>query len=282
LIDITRTGEPDAEAVVTVIPLLPNMPATRTTTLVVDGRTVGSVTGDVDSRDHNVPVIGPEVIAAMASGHVLEVSMDAVTARLSLRGSAAAFRYIDEKQGRAGTSTALVARGSRSPSTIRTPPPVPQIRALPVTDIVAEPLTPDEQARARVAAACRDVDGRYASVSALSVVHSLVLVPCGGGPVSFRYVALVATGNAGARTFERAIFDTPPRPGIEPVLYNARWMEGLLSSDHFATKASTCGSSSSYAWDGARFRQVAFRSMWVCNRAAVTNISLWRATVVRE
>jgi len=283
---IDRSAEPHAIPTITVIPAL-KVSKPGPASIAIDGRFLIKLTEELaplELRDAS----NDQFMSALAAGLSMDLHIGGQIVRASLRGSAAALRYIDEKQGRAGTVTALVARGPRAAETVPQPPALPERKAAPVLrDGKLEPLTADEQRRIRAVTDCGD-DGRgdAAEIKPLSPVASLVLAPCGRGPYNALYAVLIATGTAGQRTFEPASFDVASAVrGAPSRLYNAVWNAdvGVLSDDYWGNSVSTCGSGGSYVWDGARFRQTSFNSMWECRRRiSAERIVLWRATVVRD
>jgi hypothetical protein len=150
----------------------------------------------------------------MARGTKLEVrSAGAVIARPSLAGAAAAMRYMDARQGRAGTMAALVATGPLGASAVRPAPAFPSIRrarvpagAAPVT------LWREELAALGKFTACADEmrDASPPELYRLSKSETLVLVPCGAGAYNFSAVPVIATGIPGRRSFRFAAFDYQP------------------------------------------------------------------------
>lgn len=91
---------------------------------VVDGRMVATA----QSQDGEAAVRGAQADAlaiALARGSVLEVRDGTrLLGKPSLAGAGAALRYMDARQGRAGTTTALVATGPLGANAVR-PVPVP-------------------------------------------------------------------------------------------------------------------------------------------------------------
>lgn len=286
-VSVERAADANAPPTVTFAPAR-GVTAIGDVTISVDGRRVTAITKEVEPSLREGRANADRLISALASGVALEIRVDdQIVARPSLLGATAALRYMDQRQGRAGTSTALVARGGRGANTMRRPPQLPTIRAMaPMPGLRAEPLASDERERARETAACDNGGPRDLGIHAISVDAGLVLVPCEGEPYNIPFRALIAAGAAGARTFTLASFDIPPPPGIDggrALLYNPVWNaeEGVLSNDYKLRSAGDCGSSASYAWDGARFRRISSSSMWEC-RGSSERITLWRGIVVRK
>lgn len=73
----------------------------------------------------------PGVIRRLGQGRTLNLSSgdpDSAPA-ISLQGAAAAFLWIDERQGRLGTTTALIRRGDQAASSVPDAPDLPVVRA---------------------------------------------------------------------------------------------------------------------------------------------------------
>ena len=256
-------------------------------TFFVDGRKIASAA----SQDGEVAFQGPQAGAlavAMARGMKLEVrSAGAVIARPSLAGAAAAMRYMDARQGRAGTMAALVATGPLGSSAVRAVPPPPSIRrALVPAGAAPVTLWREELAALGKFTACADEmrDASPPELHRLSKSETLVLVPCGAGAYNFSAVPVIATGIPGRRSFRFAVFDYQPgwsQDAGHPVLVNASWSPESSSLDSYAKGRGIgdCGSSESYVWDGVRFRLVEASAMGEC-RGAWHWITTWSAKVV--
>lgn len=69
------------------------------------------------------------LLGVLVNGSVLEVRAGADGRAVSLAGSSAALRWLDDQQKRAGTATALVAKGPKPASAVLAAPPPPLIAA---------------------------------------------------------------------------------------------------------------------------------------------------------
>ncbi|MEC3912323.1 DUF1176 domain-containing protein [Sphingobium sp. CR2-8] len=252
----------------------------------VDGRRIASAM----SRDGDATVRGPQASAlaiAMARGGVLEIrSGNRLLGKPSLAGSGAALRYMDARQGRAGTSTALVATGAMGPIAVRAAPAAPTVRRapLPVGPAPAGLWREELTALAKFTR-CTDEMRRGQSPEQyrLSKTETLILVPCGSGAYNSTAVPVIATGVAGRRVFRLASFDLKPGWSEEearPMLVNAGWTADKLRLDSFAKGRGLgdCGGSEAYVWDGTRFRLIEATSMGEC-RGAWHWIRTWSAQV---
>ena len=206
---------------------------------------------------------------------------------VSLKGASAALLYMDEKQGRTGTATALVRPGSRPWAAA--PRPLPVVTARPVSK--GRPLALSTSAvaalRSRHGCAIGEVGGPDEAEShALGPSESLLLLACGSGAYNVSYVPFVL--RRGPRGIEARLAAFDVRPGWwaeegKPVLINAAWdrERGLLASYSKGRGLGDCGTTSAYAWDGRSFRLVEQAEMEEC-RGSTDYITTWRARVVRK
>ncbi|WP_022683699.1 DUF1176 domain-containing protein [Sphingobium bisphenolivorans] len=252
----------------------------------VDGRKIAAAS----SVDGETSLQGPQAAAlafAMARGTTLEVrAATKPIARPSLAGSAAALRYMDARQGRAGTMAALVATGPLARSVSRAAPATPSIRRA----LIAKGAEPPALWREELAAlgkftGCADEmkDAAPPELHRLSKTGVLVLVPCGAGAYNFSSVPVIATGIAGRRAFRFASFDYQPgwsEDAAHPMLVNVDWapLTSTLQSYAKGRGLGDCGGSESYVWDGKAFRLAEASAMGEC-RGAWHWITTWSARV---
>ena len=252
----------------------------------VDGRQVATAT----ARDGEARVTGPQASAlaiAMARGSVMEVrSATKLLGRPSLAGSGAALRYMDALQGRAGTTTALVATGALGPNAVKLAPAAPVVKRMPVsTGGPPAALWREElSSLGRMTGCSEELNGsQQPELHRLGKGETLILVPCGSGAYNFSTVPVIATGIAGRRAFRLAGFDSTPgwieNPAL-PMLVNAGWTpeKSRLESYAKGRGLGDCGGSQAYVWDGTRFRLIEARAMGEC-RGAWQWIRVWTAQV---
>jgi hypothetical protein len=228
------------------------------------------------------------VLAAMHAAQRIEVlaADGRLLGRVSLKGATAALLYIDDRQGRTGTVTALVRPGPRPGSAVPPPPPLPVVRAAPAPSGTGPTLS-DQRIRAlrkQVGCEIDEVGGPDShELSPLDPRRSLLLLACGSGAYNVSYVPFVVTAGRGGATARIAGFDAAEpwwRDEGKPILINAGWESGLLTSFSKGRGLGDCGTARDYAWDGARFRLVRQSEMGDC-RGSVDYITTWRAKVVR-
>ena len=256
--------------------------------VLIDGRVVASTV----AKKAEIAFRGPQASAlaiGMARGNRMSVQLNGRTlGEISLSGSAAALRYMDAKQERAGTITALVATGPLGVNTVRAAAILPIVTSAPAMAETKLPgLWREELGRALKISDCDgESDGsQEASLYPLSKSRSLVLVPCGAGAYNFSSVPLIATGSPGRRDFEIAKFDYPPgftENAGQPMLVNAGFDVKTMALSSFAKGRGIgdCGDAETYVWDGSMFRMTEARMMGEC-RGAWKWITVWRASVRR-
>jgi hypothetical protein len=251
----------------------------------VDGRPVATATVDGEGALIRGPR-GSAIAIAIAVGRQMEVSQGGkIVGRPSLTGASAALRYIDAKQGRAGTITALVAAGPLPSGAVKPASALPRlVKGAVPHNLKSAPLTAAERKQAEALTGCDpefDMD-RPADLYPLGGGKTLVMLPCGSGAYNFSSVALIATGAAGKRQFAPARFDFQPAwgEGKFPTLVNHGWdaARSMLSSYAKGRGLGDCGSAESYMWDGTSFRLTEASSMGEC-RGALEWITTWRAAV---
>ncbi|WP_158266225.1 DUF1176 domain-containing protein [Allosphingosinicella deserti] len=246
-----------------------------------DGKAVKAAKGSVggaDARRLAVEMVdGTSLTARDASGKAI--------ASIALKGAAAAFRYVDDKQGRAGGTTAIAARGSAPAGSVPSAPALPVIVSpkpggTPVT------LSKTELAALRKRAEC-DLEGmglvQDPEISALGGGKSLIVLPCSSGAYNLIAALFVSDG----KTIEPARMDTDSgmgpvdEQGGIPDVVNGGFEDGILSSYAKGRGIGDCGITQSFVWDGSRFRLIEQAEMGEC-RGNPEFITTWRARVVRR
>ena len=226
------------------------------------------------------------VLAAMVRARVATL-VDAAgkpVGTLSPAGITAALLYIDDRQRRVGTTSALVRKGART--VVPTPPAVPVIAAPPVTSAKAiVPRAPEIAAMRKVSDCGADEFGPVSAESfALDARRSLVLLSCGAGAYNFSTVPFVIERVRGRLKSDYARFDLTPSWGQDdgnPILVNAGYEKGVLSHYAKGRGLGDCGTSQQFVWDGARFRLIEQTQMDEC-RSSIDWIRTWRAEVRRR
>lgn len=233
------------------------------------------------------PAMATPAIAAMIKGSRFELrtSRGDTVARVSLKGIAAALRYLDDRQRRAGGASAIVARGN-----LATNPPVPRLPVIAASASRAvATFTPNraEIARLRRESGCSAVDNGPVSQEShpLDASNTLILLSCGAGAYNLSTVAYVANA-AARRSIRLATFDADVgfSDGSGPkLLVNADYdpVRRSLVTYNKGRGLGDCGSSETLVWDGARFRLTEASAMGEC-RGSINWITTFRAEVRRR
>jgi hypothetical protein len=245
-------------------------------TLRIDDAAIATVA----AREESAVFTGADaarIAAALPNGKALAlVDGDGkVAARISLAGSSAALRHIDANQGRAGTVTAVVARGSKPASAVPAAPAPDRIAALRPSGTAAAVSKAMRAAMEKQS----DCDGLYDGAEPVPEVETfalgggktLALLPCGAGAYNYSSVAFIVAGGKAVR----AVFDD----GNDGMLVNAGSGNGVLSTYNKGRGVGDCGESQTYVWDGTRFRLTEARSMSEC-RGSTNWLTTFRATPV--
>jgi hypothetical protein len=232
------------------------------------GHQLGPYAGQPMSDD--MSQISATLSTDSASLPFIEAIRDAETLRydvlndkgtLDLKGFAAALRWIDARQGRAGTPTALVAKGMTPIGQIPEPRPAPTIIPAPAGSAaeIAKPVLPQPALDAAAALPdCEaDVVRAHENAEAWQLgPTTLVAVPCIGGAYNFSS-ALYFTDAQG----------TTARPVLlpQPATVDGGTSENVVTNMSFDPKTmilsefakgrgiGDCGEARSWVWTGRVF-----------------------------
>ena len=220
-------------------------------------------------------------LAALLQGRRMTVShAGQILGATSLEGASASLRWVDDQQKRAGTVTALVARGPRPASSVPAAPEQPVVRLAPAvsqSDLPSPPAALLGRADVRECASnYEEEEMRGPRASRLSATEYLWHVPCGAGAYNFNALFIIARADgSGARS---PGFDAMPQ---EPDhLINASYDPKTRILESFAKGRGVgdCGLEARWAWDGRAFQLIHMRRMDEC--LGVTSEHwpvLWRA-----
>lgn len=212
-------------------------------------------------------------------------------AEIALDGLWDALVYMDERQGRIGTPTALRRRGRRPAALVPAAPPTPVVQAAPRTSErpLAIPAARMAQARREMGCTTEDV-GAVAStdapVHALGNGRTLIMMACGAGAYNYQAYPLIARQDGRTIRIEPARFDvarelseSEPDPKGYYVT-NASFDDATLSISEFAKGRGLgdCGLAARYVWDGQMFRLADQQEMIEC-RGSREFLTTWRADV---
>jgi hypothetical protein len=247
-----------------------------------------SEASDVEAPVGEIREDARAALDALAQGKVM-IIRGASTQEVSLHGAAAALLWIDEKQGRLDTSTALIRRGDRPASTVPVAPPLPTVTPAPAVDQAG---FGDVDQRVPAALRTRTEVGTCLKESAMPAVSDMVMsarldartelwgVPCGSGAYNVTHNWYL-TG-PGGRDPRPALLAGAAGPDADPVMPDNSTVNGAydpktrtLSAFAQGRGIGDCGSAQTWAWTGDRFVLTQESTMGEC--AGVPS-DLWPVT----
>ncbi len=253
----------------------------RTASVRVDGRTIASTPLNRDGEGEWQGTSASALVAAIARGR--RATLLTPTAHtLALAGASAAFRYMDDRQERAGTTSALIARGAKGYRATAPALPVVQVVTPPPGPVPAIPATAISEARRRYGCVIDDGSPFSADAHRLDRRSTLVLMSCGAGAYNYLVKPLIwRDGRLTPATFDFAYpFGETPEPGQPQILVNVEWSrDGRLSSWGKGRGLGDCGDAQQFGWDGTRFRLLHAEQMTEC-RGAIDTLTVWRTRAV--
>lgn len=276
---VSRGSEPNAPVEIGI-----NSDQLRPAALAADGKRIAVRLVRGEGQTRIVSDDAPAFIAAIRPASRLAL-LDAGGREIGhvlLSGANAALLYMDDRQRRVGTVTALVRPGPKPASTVPPPPALPIIASPPVPKLAPRKLTAADLARILKPLECEASrePGDFTPVHArLDAKTTLALVPhpCGNGAYNYFAFAMLVDQAGKVRD---AAFDAPGGmgPDTDNTLVNADWdaQRRLLTTYSKGRGLGDCGSIQEFAWDGARFRLVKLEQMGEC-RGSVDYITTWRA-----
>lgn len=251
-------------------------------------------TGTMTSGAGMIEIVGADatkVARALVSGSKIKIADGDGNAlgQISLAGSAAVLRYIDATQGRAGSASAIAARGRKAAKG--------KIVALPLIEaqkITPTTVLPDAASLVNLSEISPCAAEREGSVSqdtafslgndASGAPRALVLLFCGTGAYNPSFGIYVGTRSiAGKWDFAPADFDFRDaftQTGKIPLMGYAEWdaASQRLSGYYKNRGIGDCGRSEQYVWDGQRFRLKLATNLEEC-RGSMDWLTVWRADV---
>ncbi|WP_324827944.1 DUF1176 domain-containing protein [Qipengyuania zhejiangensis] len=229
-------------------------------------------------------------LSALARARIVEVMSHHgnVIGTLPSSGASAALRWIDDKQGRAGTVTAIVARGQQPATDVPPAPVLPRI-AQPATSSAPPRLLSSSDVRTirSLGEGCEENPPEDFPLGVetyrLDSTYTVGIVGCFLGAYQGPSVIVVIDEEG---SWDLAPIELPEE--MAEYRLGSPWQHmltgaGYSSEDRLLTEWSKgrgladCGTSASWAWDGEIFRLTAYRSLEVCSGAQPgTWPSLWQ------
>lgn len=208
------------------------------------------------------------LVASLARARTLSLNLGDQTVALSPRGAAAALLWIDERQGRLDTPTALARRGGRPASTVPAgaplpPAPVARGQATPL----AETRAPAAAERLAEVAECRaDIGQRQGAAAAdrgwrLPDGRALWVIPCFLGAYNLGQVWTLFDAEGQAR-----VLSLPGSREASSEVVNGAFDPSTLTLTAFAKGRGLgdCGVLSTWIWTGEGFALAAESEMREC------------------
>lgn len=225
----------------------------------IDGR---NYSGKTENRGElNVLTIdrpSDQLMNAIANGRAMTLSANGTSVSVSLSGAAAALLWIDERQGRLGTTTALIRKGNRPASSVPAAPALPRVTAPPAVaqSNLPQTLSPRVTALPRA----RECASEYVSrthgkddwaVHRLGANTLLWELPCGAGAYNFSQAYVIsANDGSGARAVD---FATPRGPNEALVNSDFDSATNTISAFGKGRGIGDCGTMGSWTWTGREF-----------------------------
>ncbi len=222
------------------------------------------------------------LIEAARKAAKLTAAAPGVAGSISLAGSVAAMLWIDEQQGRLGTTTALVRKGANA--TVPPAPALPVVTAMPAPPMLDMKAAKQQAARLRAELkkrspdACEDDAASDDEAWALSDKRTLVALACSRGAYNLSSSFFVMPENEPAKTTPLRFADGDGNDGNE--LTNASFdpRTGHLAFFAKGRGIGDCGVSGGYAWTGKDFARTELAMMGECRGIAPEDwITLYRS-----
>ena len=221
----------------------------------VDGRPVPGVAPQAEGDADVVltPAQALALLAAIRDGQRLTLAPG--RSDVLLTGAAAALRWMDDQQRRAGTVTALVAKGAKPASTVPAPPPVPLVRPGPVVSQANLPDKAPPGMRSRLGEDCdaqqrQDFSPIVARLSPGVILYGEL---CYLGAYNEIYAFMLADEQGGhIRRAQIPNLDGSATHLLMNVSFDAETQ--TLSNFEKGRGIADCGGVNSWIWDGKAFR----------------------------
>ncbi len=227
----------------------------------IDGRRYAGQNTKMDEEGDVIAFRTPsaQLLHDLGNGSFMALRRGDQQMKVSLGGAAAAFLWIDERQGRLNTPTALIRRGNRPAAEVPAAPPAPRVTvaaAVAQNGLVQDDLSPALLAHPKVKECLAETrrGERFepsVEVSRLAADKLLWSVPCGEGAYNFSqtYFITLADGTAP----QPVVF--PTAQGSEQDLVNSRYDPKTRTLFAFGKGRGLgdCGRMGVWAWTGERF-----------------------------
>lgn len=228
---------------------------------VIDGRRYAGESSKMDEEGDVIAFRTPsaQLLHDLGNGSFMALRRGDEQMKVSLGGAAAAFLWIDERQGRLNTPTALIRRGDRPAAEVPAAPAAPRVSvaaAVAQNGLVQDDLSPALLAHPKVKeclAETRRGERFEPSVEASRLAADKLLwsVPCGEGAYNFSQTYFITPADGTAP--RPVVF--PTATGSEETLVNSRYDPKTRTLFAFGKGRGLgdCGRMGVWAWTGERF-----------------------------
>lgn len=228
--------------------------------------------GSIDGETTEIGIASAEaeaLIAAARKATTLTARIGQRQFKLSLAGSVAAMLWIDERQGRLNTPTALIRKG-----TTGAVPPAPALPVIASKPASGKPLAKD-QAAALVKAmraelnrrepdSCEEMSDGSDGAFPLDDTTRLVVVACSRGAYNVSSQFWLVPGRDVAKARPAEFEGNRDKPGNELVNADFDPESGRVMFFAKGRGIGDCGASGSYGWNGTRFAVLQRSGMDTC------------------
>ncbi|QQQ19636.1 DUF1176 domain-containing protein [Brevundimonas vitis] len=211
-------------------------------------------------------------LAAMATGTSASLATRSQSQTLSLSGVSAALLWIDERQGRLDTTTALLRRGDGPASRVPAPPPLPRVRAASAVDQAGYgegnavlPATVEALPEIQTCRADTDFSPEFQRAvqsARLNATTELWGVPCFSGAynVGYRYVI----SGPGGQSPRAITLPTTAEPAETPINAEYDPATRILTAFAKGRGVGDCGFTNTWTWTGRDFALTSETRMEEC------------------
>lgn len=233
--------------------------ARATLTEVKDDEYEGAVMGEIGDPQRAIGFI-----RALKDAASLELrTSDRSLGEVSLAGSSAALRFMDDRQHRAHTVTALVAAGLAPESFVPPAPPMPHVKAAPsigqdgLADELPAPIAARKEVKDCGSALATSV--KFAFSAKLGPNLYLWGAPCDQGAYNYGFSLYLADRDGrGAKPI--------PFPEFNDELFNPSFDGATMTLEAFfkGRGLGDCGEEAQWVWDGHAFQPLKRMSLSHC------------------
>jgi hypothetical protein len=226
------------------------------------------------------------LIAALRNGKTLTLAGGKAPTAISLSGAAASLLWIDDRQGRVGTATALAARGAKPAAAVPAAPPAPTVRAAAPASQARLPTRLPAALAANPAMSDCDTGDQRPEPFVVRLGRGQVFwgAACSEGAYNILYKTFIADEAGGHARLIRLPLAIASAEGDATEVMNLGYdaKTGIVSSFAKARGLGDCGEQTRWVWDGRAFRVLDDSAMPDCHGVTADDWpSLYHATVSR-